>query len=41
MEDVLIRNTTAVLPGENGPEGRSCSVAVKDGREIRMRRIMA
>lgn len=32
MEDVLIRNTTAVLPGENGPEGRNCSVAVKDGR---------
>ncbi len=32
MEDLLIRNTLAVLPGENGPEGRRCSVAVKDGQ---------
>jgi 5-methylthioadenosine/S-adenosylhomocysteine deaminase len=31
MEDLLIRNTLAVLPGENGPEGVPCSVAVKDG----------
>ena len=32
MEDILIRNTTAILPGENGPEGRRCSVAVRGGR---------
>ncbi len=32
MEDILIRNTLAVLPGENGPEGVPCSVAVSGGR---------
>ena len=31
MEDILIRNTTAILPGENGPEGRRCSIAVRGG----------
>ena len=31
MDDILIRNTTAILPGESGAEGKSCSIAVKDG----------
>lgn len=31
MDDILIRNATAILPGESGAEGKSCSIAVKDG----------
>ena len=31
MDDILIRNASAILPGENGAEGKSCSIAVKDG----------
>jgi len=31
MDDILIRDTLAILPGESGPEGKNCSVAVKDG----------
>ena len=32
MDDILISNTLAILPGAKSPEGRRCSVAVKDGR---------
>ena len=32
MDDILIRITLAVLPGEDGPVGSACSVAVQDGR---------
>ena len=32
MEDILIRNTVAILPGEDGPEEKRCSVAVSKGR---------
>ena len=32
MDDILISNTLAILPVAGKPEGRRCSVAVKDGR---------